>query len=271
MPRQNEVAIKTQCVTRELPGCRVVAHTLQAGRIAMHRVDRPLVAAIVAGRCDTTIGGLRLESDEGNAWSEPAGERRANQVVGRPARVLAVLPDERDPSGLFDGLHPVMTRPTLRTSADIAIAARLAWGEFGARDSAASLALTGHVLVLAAAFARRPNARHHDPRPAWLSRVSDYLRAHYREPFTLSDVAAIAGVAPAHLCRVFRAHTGSTVAEYVRRLRVEWAVRRIAAGDMSLAEIALRAGFADQSHLTKIFRRQLGITPAVYRARTCAS
>jgi len=271
MPRQTVVAPDAPpCVMRPLPGCRVVAHRLPAGRVAAHRVDQPLFAAVVRGRCDTTIGGRRFESSSGQAWSEPAAERRVNHVVGRTAYVLSVLPDDRHASGLFDDLRSSLARPIQRSSADIAIAAHRAWVEFGERDSAATLALTGHVLVLAAAFARLPDARHHAPRPTWLRRVSDYLHAHYLDPFTLSDVAAIAGVDPAHLCRAYRAHTGSTVAGHVRRLRVEWAAGRILAGDMSLAQIAAGAGFADQSHFTKVFRKQLGITPAAYRARTCA-
>jgi transcriptional regulator GlxA family with amidase domain len=62
--------------------------------------------------------------------------------------------------------------------------------------------------------------------------------------------------------RVFRA----TVGEYVRRLRVDAAQRMLTNSDISLAQIALETGFADQSHLTRVFRRATGLTPKLYRA-----
>jgi AraC family transcriptional regulator len=49
-------------------------------------------------------------------------------------------------------------------------------------------------------------------------------------------------------------------------LRVEWAAAEILSGHRSLAEIAAEAGFADQSHFTRVFRRQVGVTPGEYRA-----
>jgi AraC family transcriptional regulator len=64
---------------------------------------------------------------------------------------------------------------------------------------------------------------------------------------------------------VFRTNVGCTPGEYVRRLRVEFACHRISSSDMPLIEIALEAGFSDQSHLTKNFKRYTGMTPARFR------
>ena len=60
--------------------------------------------------------------------------------------------------------------------------------------------------------------------------------------------------------------TACRVGEYGRRARIEWAAAQIAAGDRPLAEIAAEAGFADQSHFTRLFRRYLGTTPGRFRA-----
>ena len=76
---------------------------------------------------------------------------------------------------------------------------------------------------------------------------------------------------PAHLARVFRAHHGVSVGEYARRLRLAWAAGELARTDTPLAVIASQAGFADQSHFTRLFRQHLGITPARYRAQTQAA
>jgi AraC family transcriptional regulator len=90
---------------------------------------------------------------------------------------------------------------------------------------------------------------------------------HERAPAapSLADLAAEAGVHPAHLSRAFRRRFGMTVCEYSRKLRLEWAAARLIE-ERSLAQIAVEAGFADQSHFTRSFRRHFGVTPGRYRA-----
>jgi AraC family transcriptional regulator len=76
------------------------------------------------------------------------------------------------------------------------------------------------------------------------------------------------GVHPTHLGRVFRAHYGVSVGEYGRRFRLARAATELARTDMPVAVIATRAGFADQSHFTRLFKRYAGTTPARYREET---
>jgi AraC family transcriptional regulator len=78
-------------------------------------------------------------------------------------------------------------------------------------------------------------------------------------------VAAELGVAPVRLARAFRRAYGESPGEYDRRQRIHKACERLAAGDTALATIAAELGFADQSHFTRVFRRQVGITPGVWR------
>ena len=66
--------------------------------------------------------------------------------------------------------------------------------------------------------------------------------------------------------REFSRVFGSTIAAYARGLRVQWAAREIAGSDRPIAAIAFEAGFVDQSHLTRVFRRTFGVTPGRYRA-----
>ena len=63
----------------------------------------------------------------------------------------------------------------------------------------------------------------------------------------------VAGVHRAHLVRAFRARFGISVGAYVRRERIRWAARALRNSDAPIAEIALQAGFADQSHFTRTF------------------
>jgi AraC family transcriptional regulator len=79
-------------------------------------------------------------------------------------------------------------------------------------------------------------------------------------------MAAAAGYSPFQFARMFKATTGLAPHQYVLRLRVERACRLVRGGAASLAEVALAAGFYDQAHLTNVFRKTLGVTPAAWAA-----
>lgn len=102
--------------------------------------------------------------------------------------------------------------------------------------------------------------------PSWLKHARDMFREHFSEPLTLGQVAELVGVHPVYLASAFRTHYGSTVGEFVRRLRIEYAAREISSTDEHITHIALKAGFADHSHLTKTFKRLTGLTPRQYRS-----
>ena len=78
-------------------------------------------------------------------------------------------------------------------------------------------------------------------------------------------MARAAGVRPAHLAAVFRKVHRIPLGTYVRRLRVDWVAEQLIRTDAPIALIAAEAGFADQAHLTRVFRRALGSTPGEYR------
>ena len=78
-------------------------------------------------------------------------------------------------------------------------------------------------------------------------------------------------VSPHHLSRVFKAETGETISRYRNRLRVRLALERLAEGEPCLARLAAELGFADQAHLSRVVRRELGTTPSDLRARLTAA
>src|SRR5262249_13305250 len=82
---------------------------------------------------------------------------------------------------------------------------------------------------------------------------------------TLPAIAGSVGIHPAHLARVFRQFHGCAMADFVRKLRIEYACRRLTTSDAPLAGIALAAGFSDQSHFSNTFKRWMGMTPAAFR------
>ena len=88
---------------------------------------------------------------------------------------------------------------------------------------------------------------------------------------SLAELAAGVGVHPVTLARAFRRTFGCTIGEYLRRLRIERAAEQLATGTQPLAEIALAAGFADQSHFSNVFRRRVGMSPSAYRREVAGS
>jgi AraC family transcriptional regulator len=122
------------------------------------------------------------------------------------------------------------------------------------------------LLEIAALMARRVGSPEERRAPRWLSGVRDYLHDNVNEPVSLDALAQMASVHPSHLTRAFRSHFRCTVGEYVRNLRVERAKHLLVATSLPLAEVALDAGFANQSHFSRVFRDYVGTTPAQFRS-----
>jgi AraC family transcriptional regulator len=97
--------------------------------------------------------------------------------------------------------------------------------------------------------------------PRWLHRAKEFLRAHSSVSVGLRDVADEVGVHPVYCARAFRRAVGCTVSAYLRALRLLEAGELILEEKQSLAEVALRVGFADQAHFTRTWSRDLGFTP----------
>jgi AraC-like DNA-binding protein len=98
-----------------------------------------------------------------------------------------------------------------------------------------------------------------------INRVAAHIRAHHADPLRLADLAALAGLSPCHFQRVFQRHTGLSPHEYQQGERIRHA-RALLDGPLPLPEVAQAAGFCDQSHLNRAFRRLMGISPGVYAA-----
>ncbi len=100
-----------------------------------------------------------------------------------------------------------------------------------------------------------------------LARVVEHLHAHLSEDTSLEALAAHAHVSPYHFARLFRAATGVSPHQFVLKLRVERAQRLIRTNKAStLTDIGAAAGFFDQAHFSKAFKRLTGVTPSTFAA-----
>ena len=99
-----------------------------------------------------------------------------------------------------------------------------------------------------------------------LARVLDFVRANIASDLSLAELAKIAGVSPSHFKAQFKQSVGMPVHQYVIRRRVEYAAELLRGGTAPLADVALEAGFANQSHMARCMRHALGVTPAQVRS-----
>ena len=101
--------------------------------------------------------------------------------------------------------------------------------------------------------------------PQWLIEVREILDERFLERLTLTEIAVTAGLHPVYLTRVFRTYYGCNVSEYLVRQRLSHALALFENEALSLAEISIQAGFCDQSHFSKMFKRVYGLPPGSYR------
>ena len=102
--------------------------------------------------------------------------------------------------------------------------------------------------------------------PGWRIRpVVEHIELRLGEPIRVQELARIAGFSNSYFCRAFKARFGVTVHGYVTGRRMQMAQHYMLTTSRCLTEIALCCGMADQSHLTRIFRREFGEPPAQWR------
>jgi AraC family transcriptional regulator len=101
--------------------------------------------------------------------------------------------------------------------------------------------------------------------PWQMQRITDYMQARLGETIQLSDVAQTAGVSRSHFSEAFRVTTGMPPYRWHLNMRIRHAQELLLDTALPLAEIALRTGFADQSHFTRRFQRQVGTSPGAWR------
>lgn len=100
-----------------------------------------------------------------------------------------------------------------------------------------------------------------------LTDALNYIRENIGSRLKVREVARRAALSPNHFSQAFKATTGMSYCEFLIKARVDLAKDLLRSADMSIAEIALVCGLSDQSHLTRLFNRLVGLPPAAWRRR----
>jgi AraC-like DNA-binding protein len=238
---------------------------------APHAHDADCLAVITRGQLRIRAGGREFIARQGDMFAANADVLHAGWPIDDAGWSLRTMYVDLDRlRGVLTG-EPVTSTGTLCGPhlQDPELAARLVAAHECSEGIASGLrrdeALVGFTDRLFARYVRplRPEDRAGSaPRAVRLAR--EFLDAHVDTRISLQDLARITGLPPSRLLRAFgRAHRHSPHA-YPRQVRLRHATTLIRGGT-SISDAAASAGFADQAHFTRLFRRTMGIPPGAYQ------
>jgi AraC family transcriptional regulator len=233
--------------------------------VPRHAHENPGLGVLLDGEMEIDIVGITRSCTASTVGTEPRWEEHVNRVGPSGARIVSIEV-AADRVGGLGPCVPLLERVHGLRDGAIAGTARRIVRELTQPDSASRLAVHSLVLEVLVSAARADSSRGRSRQPpVWLSQAEELLRTHFLDSLDLAAIGGRIGVTALRLARRFREYYGLSPATYVRQLRIEWAADQLAAGSGSISEIALAAGFADQSHFTREFKRQAGLPPGRYR------
>jgi AraC-like DNA-binding protein len=217
----------------------------------------------VPATIDPTLGYLGLPGEQ-ESFAHPAGGDECTYVSLAPELWQLLAGDSAPPA-----------RTTVGVDARFELAHRRVVAAAASGDTDGALA--EELLALAGAAVRRtiagpvpargpgtaPAARARDA--ALAAAACEAIAADHPAARGLFPLAELLGVSPYRLSRGFSRERGMTLTRYRNRVRVSRALERLAAGERSLGVLAADLGFADQAHLTRTVRAELGHTPSALR------
>ena len=223
----------------------------------------PYVSYVLNGTYEERVGSESRVCGPNDVVSHSEGEVHSVRFRSGETRILRIESDEYFAKGLGTGAA-ALDSAKLCDPEFARIATRI-WVELRNWDRFSKLAVEGLMLEMVAQMGRARSTGHDASAYDKMSLAEEFLRSEFANNVTLEKVAGAVGVHPVHLSREFRRRKGVTFGEYLRLIRVRAACRELALGDKRICDIALDAGFCDQSHFSNTFRRVMGTTPSEYR------
>lgn len=231
------------------------------GLTAVHAHTNARIVLVLRGHFQEHFGQKTRECSAGSLIFRPAGETHREKFLSQRSLCISLdighvwMTRIQQDRALQNPLY--FQNPQL-----MPIYSRIA-RELQTADSFSELSVECHLAEILGLTIRNQfllEGRH----PLWLKRVVELLNSTSGQ-FKIRELANEAGVHPVHLARMFRRYYGCTVGEYVRSIRVQQSQQDLLDSNEPIADIAVKNGFADQSHFTRSFKMVTGVTPARYR------
>jgi len=257
----------------DLGGLELLRATLSEFAFHPHAHEEFFIALTEGGlatpkyRGDTHVIGpgdlIVLNPEEAHAGGPPAeGSWTYRALYPRPDLMREMMAE-------FPGGRPAMPAFGSDVVRDREVAARLRRFHWLSESPESSmLERQAHLAEALVLLVSRHAAPPQEPRPPGRERRAvrlsrEYLEEHAEENVALEALARFAGLSAFHLCRIFRETVGMTPHAYQTQVRVRRAKSLLRAG-LPITLVAAEAGFYDQAHLTRHFKRIVGLTPGRY-------
>jgi AraC-like DNA-binding protein/quercetin dioxygenase-like cupin family protein len=231
-------------------------------KLSRHAHPETYITFVIEGAFREQYEGGAMVCRPGAVRFLPAGELHSNEMESE-MRCLQVSGEPE----VFERLARQAPAPQQPAQINGLMATWLAnrlYAEFTREDNASAIAIEGLVLAILAEIARvdtKPSVTV----PDWLRQATEIVESRFLERLSLAEIAQAVGVHYVHLSRQFHKYNRCTVGELIRRRRVQYASHLLAHSQTPLAEIALICGFSDQSHLSFLFKRYMGMSPSKFR------
>jgi AraC family transcriptional regulator len=264
--RRGKPAVEATRVRRIEAGGFTVTEGIHrhGSELPWHHHETPTVCFVLRGSFTEMWRGGSIACTSSTLKFTPAGERHWDRFDQGDVRGLLIEPSDDQVAAIRPFSTVLNERESFQGGLLSILCCRI-YHEMRRPDPAAPLAIEGLLLELIAAASRVRDTGAESGRPSWLEEARDRIHAELPSRPSLSGLAQSVGVHPVTLARAFRQAFGCTVGEYVRQLRIERAAHQLAGTELSLAEIALAAGFSDQSHFSNLFRHHTGLSPSKFR------
>ena len=246
-----------------LPTFRVTRTWRPAGlRLPSHSHECTNVALCVSGRFDELVGSRWQRVTPATLIIRPGAEAHANDYSQGHSRAIVIELSQSTVEVLSRTTSVIRSACCIESAAIVARVQRLN-AEMAHPDDLSGLAIEAVLYELLVLASRETTVA--EDQPQWMSRVVEFLNANLGRRLFMADLEELAGVGSAHLAKTFRARHGVTIAEYMRRQRIALAAQLLRDPRISLADIAAKCGFCDQSHFSRAFKRQTGASPLRFR------
>jgi AraC family transcriptional regulator len=232
----------------------------RSSKLPRHQHERAYLCIVARGGFEERCEHGSAECDEGTViWHAAAAAH--DDVFGRmETECINIELSDTWLVDEFGGMPALPTWAALTTPGAYWIARSIV-RECRRADSLATITLEALTCALVAEICRRDSAN----APSWLHVVVERLKDEFLSPPGIQVLAREAGVHRSTLARAFQMRFGHTIGDYIRELRIHWACGRLRADPTTpLSDLALQAGFYDQAHFSRAFRRVMRTTPSAY-------
>lgn len=226
---------------------------------APHKDQISKISIVLNGQLKETIGGKEVYAQNASLVVKPRTARHANLFGPTGTRVISILVkdaywQENDLDGILQQLQWFHELHHTK-------AALLFVRELYASNEAHGLE-ENFIELLAALKYEAPEST---PPPSWLALVKERLTDEFEAPPSLKTLAQWVDLHPVYLARVFRKYYHCSMKDFIRTFRVQKAIGELSSSRTPLVQIAMDTGYADQSHFSRQFKGEMGISPGAFR------